>query len=91
MELLADSYLLLCVLIAGGLTELIMRKSPEAVTKRKYAIVCTVVLSSLAVLTESLARGNPLSDVPFRILLVASLTTLAYGVIKSIVLGWIKK
>lgn len=91
MELLLDKSLLICVIIVGGLTELIMRKSPEAITKRKYAIGCTVVLSSLAVLSERLARGMDWSIVPYRILTVVALTTLGYGIIKSVVLGWIKK
>ena len=90
MELLRDPYLLVCVLITGALTELIMRKSSETITKRKYAVVCTVVLSSLAVLAEGLARGLVWSAIPYRILIVVALTTLGYSLIKSVVLGWIK-
>lgn len=91
MELLLDTSLLICVMVVGGLTELFMRRSPEAITKRRYAIACVLVLSSLSVLAEGLTKGIVWSVIPYRILIVAALTTLGYSMIKTIVLGWIKK
>jgi hypothetical protein len=90
MDGLLDKWILLYVVIAGGLTELIMRVTPDDVSRRKYAGLITIAAAELAAITHGLSTGVAIEMCFFRGLLAAALSSAGYGYIKSAVLGWIK-
>ena len=90
-EGILDAYILIYVIIAGGITELIMRQTPEKISRKLFAIPVVLVCALGAAITDGLTRGFPWSQIAFRGLLATALTATLYDSIKGLLSVFLKK
>lgn len=79
-----DARLVAYVIIAGGITEGIMRATNEDVSRRRWAILSSFGFALVASFVDGLARGVPMLSCTFRGLLAAAIANSGYDVIKSL-------
>jgi hypothetical protein len=90
-EGMIDPHILLYVLISGGITELVMRKTPAKLTRKKFAIPLVFGTAMLASVLDGMSRDIVWSQIVFRGLVATALAVTAYDSIKSLISVFLKK
>lgn len=90
-EGIVDIHVLLYAFIAGGITELVMRKTPAKLTRKKFAIPLVFGTAMLASILDGTSRDIAWSQILFRGLLGTSIAVTAYDSIKALLSNFLKK
>lgn len=81
---LFDKWIILYIVVAGGLTELLMRTTPKSVSRRRFGGLVVVVLAVGVALLDGSIRGLSWRLSVFRGLVAAAFTQSVYDHLKTL-------